>query len=160
MAKETKPTKTELTQKVDTLLVPANDVLDLVTDEALVGIYEEIMGNLRTDRDHVSELANKFEDMVINEGDSSTSSKEALVNLVKHRTETQDKMTKIAELMTRVKLKQPYGESKAYLNKGQGNTGAKTINIYDQSGFNKKALIEKVKAATEKNKDEESIAQN
>ena len=55
-------------------------------------------------------------------------------------------MTKIAELMTRVKLKQPYGDSKGYLNRGQGNNGAKTINIYDQSGFNKKALIEKVKA--------------
>jgi hypothetical protein len=150
MAKETEPTKAELIQKVDTPLAPTTEILDLITDDALLSVYDEIMCNLRTDRTHVSELAEKFEDMVVNEGDSSTSSKEALVNLVKHKTETQDKMTKIAELMTRVKLKQPYGEAKGYLNKGQGNAGPRTINIYDQSGFNKKAMIEKVKAATEK----------
>jgi hypothetical protein len=150
MVKETEPTKTELVQKLDRSLTPTTEVLDLISDETLLGVYDEIMSNLRIDRNHVSELAEKFEDMVVNEGDSSTSSKEALVNLVKHKTETQDKMTKIAELMTRVKLKQPYGEAKGYLNKGQGNTGPRTINIYDQSGFNKKAMIEKVKEATEK----------
>jgi len=118
--------------------------MDIISDDDLLGVYNEIMSNLRNDRTHVSDLAEKFEDMVINEGDSSTSSKEALVNLVKQKSDVQDKMTKIAELMTRIKLKQPYGDSKAYLNKWKNGGGSQTINIYDQGGFNKKSLIEKV----------------
>ena len=54
MVKETEPTKTELIQKVDTSLAPTTEVLDLISDDALIGVYEEIMGNFRTDRDHVS----------------------------------------------------------------------------------------------------------
>jgi len=141
--------KTELTRKVDTNIVNHSEQsLDLISDDVLLDVYKEIMGNLRMDRKHVSGLADKFEDMVLNDGDSSTSSKEALVNLIKHKTDIQDKLIKTAELMTRVKLKQPYGEAKAYLNKGQ--SGPKTINIYDQGGFNKKTLIEKVGQANQK----------
>ena len=142
--------KTELTRKVDTNIVNHSEQsLDLISDDVLLDVYKEIMGNLRMDRKHVSGLADKFEDMVLNDGDSSTSSKEALVNLVKHKADIQDKLTKIAELMTRVKLKQPYGEAKGYLNKGQAS-GPKTINIYDQGGFNKKSLIDKVGQANQK----------
>jgi uncharacterized protein YdcH (DUF465 family) len=155
MAKETDSTKIELKTN-DNLVVNTTNALDLISDDSLLGVYNEIMENLRGDRTHIGELADKFEDMVINEGDSSTSSKEALVNLNKHKSDIQDKMTKIAELMTRVKLKQPYGEAKGYLNKGQGNNGPKTINIYDQSGFNKKTLIEKVRAASEKKENNET----
>jgi len=135
--------------------LPANPTpnhLDLVTDDALLGVYDEIMSNLREDRTQTSELLDEFAEMVINGGDSSNASKEALVNLVRHKLDTADKMAKIAELMTRVKLKQPYGESKAYLNKGKdsGGAGGNTINIYDQGGINKRALIDTISKAQKK----------
>ena len=44
--------------------------------------------------------------MVLNGGDASTSSKEALVNLLKIKSDTADKMAKIADLMTRLKMKE------------------------------------------------------
>jgi hypothetical protein len=43
--------------------------------------------------------------MVLNDGDASSASKEAIVNLLKIKSDTSDKMTKVADLMTRIKLK-------------------------------------------------------
>jgi hypothetical protein len=43
--------------------------------------------------------------MVINDGDASSASKEAIVNLMKIKSDTADKMSKVADLMTRIKLK-------------------------------------------------------
>jgi hypothetical protein len=65
------------------------------------------MDNLRDDRNQVSGLVDTFSNLVLNDGDSSTASKEALVNLLKTKIETSDRMAKIADLMTRIKLKQP-----------------------------------------------------
>jgi len=79
---------------------------NIISDDALLGIYGEIMENLRDDRKEINDLLSNFVEMVINEGDSTTSSKEALVNLVKIKSETADKMAKVADLMTRVKLKE------------------------------------------------------
>jgi hypothetical protein len=79
---------------------------NIISDDALLGIYGEIMENLRDDRKEINDLLANFVEMVINEGDSTTSSKEALVNLVKIKSETADKMAKVADLMTRVKLKE------------------------------------------------------
>jgi hypothetical protein len=123
--------------------------LDLISDEDLMGIYDEAMSNLRQQDEQATEFINSFANMVINDGDSSTSSKEALVNLVKAKTDITDKMIKVAELKTRVKLRQPYGESKAYLNKG-GSSGGNTINIYDQAGMNKRSLIDAINSAKKK----------
>ena len=44
--------------------------------------------------------------MVMNEGDSSSASKEAVVNLVKAKTDIADKKAKIADLMTTLRLKE------------------------------------------------------
>ena len=129
-------------------LAPGNH-LDLISDENLLGVYEEIISNLRQDRQQASELLDEFSEMVINGGDASNASKEALVNLVRHKIDTADKMAKVAELMTRIKLKQPYGESKGYLNKGQ-TSGSNTINIYDQGGLNKRALLDTIEKAQKK----------
>lgn len=122
--------------------------LDLISDEALLGVYGEIMDNLRSDRDQFSELTDTFAEMVINEGDSSTSSKEALVNLAKAKMETADRMAKIADLMTRIKLKQP-DTFKPYMKK-EGQPSGNTINIYDTSGLNKRALLEALQKGKEK----------
>lgn len=121
--------------------------MSIVSDEALIGVYGEIMDNLRSDRDQVSELVDTFSNMVLNDGDSSTASKEALVNLLKTKIEASDKMTRIADLMTRIKLKQP-DTYQPYMGRGK-DKGGNTINIYDSSGINRKSLIERIQKEKE-----------
>ena len=116
--------------------------LSIVSDEALVGVYEEILDNLRSHREQVSGLVDTFSNMVLNDGDASTSSKEALVNLIKTKIDATDRMAKIADLMTRVKLKQP-DTFQPWMAKGK-EKGGNTINIYDSSGMDRKSLMEKI----------------
>lgn len=139
-----------MNKEENTNIIPKEkkEELSLISDENLLNVYSEIMENLRSDRNQVSDLVNTFCNMVINDGDSSTSSKEALVNLIKTKIDASDKMSKIADLMTRVKLKQP-DTFPAYLNK---NKEGNTINIYDSSGINRKSLLEKIQKEKESNK--------
>ena len=116
--------------------------MSIVTDDALLGVYGEIMDNLRSDREQVSELVDTFSNMVFNDGDSSTASKEALVNLLKTKLDASDKMTRIADLMTRIKLKQP-DTYQPWMGKGKEKSG-NTINIYDSSGINRRSLMERI----------------
>lgn len=87
-------------------LVPKIDEKEcIIQDDALVGLYGEILNNCREDRTKVDEILSTFLEMVINDGDASSASKEAIVNLMKIKSDTADKMSKVADLMTRVKLK-------------------------------------------------------
>ena len=79
---------------------------DLIADEMLLGMYQEVMEDLREDRKDASDLFATLMDMVLNEGDATTASKEAMVNTLKLRTDIADKKSKIADLATRVKLKE------------------------------------------------------
>jgi len=79
---------------------------DLVSDKELLDTFSEITDNLREDRKQTDDFINKFADMVLNEGDASNSSKEALVNLLKIKSDLADKMAKIADLKTRIRLKE------------------------------------------------------
>lgn len=121
--------------------------MSIVSDEALIGVYGEIMDNLRSDREQAAELVDTFSNMVLNDGDSSTASKEALVNLLKVKIDTSDRMTRIADLMTRIKLKQP-DTYQPWMGKGK-EKGGNTINIYDSSGINRKSLMEKIQKEKE-----------
>ena len=107
----------------------------LIADEQLLGVYDEIMNNLRDDRGQVDEILGNFMNMVFNEGDATTSSKEALVNLLKLKIESSDKMSKIGDLMTRLKMKDN-NTYKPYLTAKQDNK--MTVNI---SG-NKRKILE------------------
>ena len=77
----------------------------IVEDEVLLELYDEILQNCREDRKEVKDLAGTFADMVVNDGEASSATKEALVNLHKIKTDISDKMSKVADLMTRIKLK-------------------------------------------------------
>jgi hypothetical protein len=77
----------------------------VIKDSTLVGLYDEILSNCRDDRTKVDEVLSTFLEMVINDGDASSASKEAIVNLMKIKSDTADKMSKVADLMTRIKLK-------------------------------------------------------
>ena len=107
----------------------------LISDEQLLGVYDEIMTNFRRDRKEVSHISKEFAEMVINGGDSSSSSKEALVNLKKLQNDISDKMTKIADLMTRLKMKSP-DTYKPYMTAKQENKT--TINITGRRNLLKK----------------------
>lgn len=78
----------------------------IVGDQQILGLYDEILENSRKDRQHIDEILANFVDMVMNDGESSSASKEAIVNLLKIKSETNDKMAKVADLMTRIKLKE------------------------------------------------------
>lgn len=139
--------------KAEPILAEKKDQeLSIISDDALLGVYGEIMENLRDDRKQVSSLVDTFSNMVLNDGDPSTSSKEALVNLLKTKIEASDKMARIADLMTRIKLKQP-DTYQPWMGKGK-EKGGNTINIYDSSGINRKSLMEKIQK--EKRNDDEA----
>lgn len=119
----------------------------LISDEQLIGVYEEIMHNFRRDRKQVSYIAKEFADLVVNGGDSSSSSKEALVNLLKLKNDTSDKMVKIADLMTRLKMKSP-DTYKPYLTAKQENKT--TINI-----TGRRQLLKKIEQSVKEEGDNE-----
>jgi hypothetical protein len=119
----------------------------LVSDEQLVDVYQEVLENIRQDRKQTEEFINNFADLVINEGDSTSASKEALVNLLKLKHDTSDKMAKIADLMTRIKLKDKDTFPK-YLAANQNNT----INI--NSGNNKRQFLESLNKKKEEGENE------
>lgn len=79
---------------------------EIVQNTELLGLYNEILENCRKDRASVDDVLVNFIEMVMNEGDASSACKEAIVNLLKIKSETADKMAKVADLMTRVKLKE------------------------------------------------------
>lgn len=116
---ETEPESPDLVEDFDDLdidgLIPTMNVSEIsepeekpsiVKDDQILGLYEEILDNCRKDRSSVDEALANFLDMVMNEGDASSASKEAIVNLLKIKSDTSDKMAKVADLMTRIKLKE------------------------------------------------------
>lgn len=128
--------------------VPAEQqqpIESLIENDALLGIYGEILGLLRDEHKQTTEYIDNFAEMVINQGDSTTSSKEALVNLLKIRSDIPDKMSKVADLMTRVKLKER-DTYKPYLNAHQTN------NVVIDAGGERRALLDAIKKAKKKDK--------
>jgi type I restriction-modification system DNA methylase subunit len=134
-------------------VAPAQKVSDaamLIPDEQYLGVLEEIMGCIRDDRKQVSDYIDNMADMVMNDGDPTTATKEALVNLVKIKTDLQDKMLKAAELMTRLKMKNTYAYSGAHMNAIQQNN----LNIgADAQDFSRRELIRAINHAKKKQKE-------
>ena len=132
--------------------VPVSDIVNyeeekrsIVSDDQIMGLYGEILDCIKEDRQQVSSFIDTMAEMVINDGDATSSSKEALVNLVKIKSDMTDKMSKVADLMTRVKLKEKDTFPK-YLAANQNNT----ININE--GGSRRSLIEAINKA-KKNKE-------
>lgn len=116
------------------------DISGLIEDDKLLGIYTEIIDYIKEDRKQVSDFIDNVAEMVINEGDATAASKEALVNLVKVKSDMSDKMVKVADLMTRIKLKER-DTFPRYLAASQNNT----INIGENT--NRRTLLEAINKA-------------
>lgn len=145
-----KENELEKTQEALPQEVPAapTELSNLISDEMLLGVYGEILDNIRLDRVQIDEYLNEFANMVINDGDATTSSKEALINLIKTKSDMADKMTRVADLMTRIKLKDR-DTYKPYLN---GKATHNTINIIESPEvLSKKEMINNLKRKKQEN---------
>lgn len=109
----------------------------IVKDEVILDLYGEILENCRNDRKEVNDILDNFVDMVINNGDASSASKEAIVNLFKVKSDTSDKMSKVADLMTRIKLKEK-DTFPRYLAQQQNNK------VVIEGNSNKRELIKSI----------------
>lgn len=140
----------EIDESVDNMIphmnvnLPANkdqpQEPELIEDETLIALYSEILTDIKDDRREISEYVANMAEMVFNEGDATSSSKEALVNFVKAKSDLSDKAVKIADLMTRIKLKSR-DTFPRYLAANQNNT----INIGDSG--KKRQLLEAINKA-------------
>lgn len=115
---------------------------DLIKSEKLVGYYDEVMKDIKDDREELNDYIKIFSEMVVNDGDATSSSKEALVNLLKLKSEAADKKTKVIDLLTRAFLKEK-DTFPRYLAATQNNS----IKITDSpKGRLIKSIIEEEKA--------------
>jgi len=119
--------------------IPEQKKEEIVKSEQLIGYYNEILDDIREDRKEIDEVLKSFLEMVMNEGDATTSSKEALVNLLKMKTDQADKKTRIVDLLMRAFLKDKDTFPK-YL-------GAKQENFFNISDGSRKGRLLKAIAA-------------
>jgi hypothetical protein len=98
---------TSISLNVPSSLAPAQteEKKQLVPDEKILDYYEEAIKNIKEDRSAADDAYKLFLEMVINGGDGTSSSKEAVVNLLKIKSETNDRMLKILDLWTRIHLR-------------------------------------------------------
>jgi hypothetical protein len=150
-ANEIRPEDIEsMVPKMNVAMTPSLEQKEmLISDEQYMDVITGILTDIKEDRKQVSDYIDNFAEMVINEGDATTSSKEALVNLVKIKTDLQDKMLKAADLMTRLKLKNTYAYSGPHLNAMQQNN----FNIGSEADFSRKELIKAINQAKKKKKE-------
>jgi hypothetical protein len=126
------------------VIFSSTDQNSVVSDEQLMELYEEILEDLRDDRKEVESILSNFVEMVMNEGDSTSSSKEALVNLAKLKSDISIGKGKIADLMTSLKIKEKHGSK---INATQNNN----ITITDRRN-----LIETINKLTTKKEDQDA----
>lgn len=109
------------TMNVSTPAMPITEKEEcIVSDTKLLGVYDEILDYCREDRKSIDDILGNMVNMVMNDGDSTGSTKEAMVNLIKAKSDVSDKMAKVADLMTRIKLRDR-DTYKAYLHAHQHN---------------------------------------
>jgi len=126
------------------VVLPTTEQNAVVTDEQLLELYGEILEDLRNDRKEVDAILSNFVEMVMNEGDSTSSSKEALVNLAKLKSDIAIGKSRIADLMTSLKLKEKQASK---INATQNNN----ITITDRRN-----LIETINKLTSNKEDKDA----
>lgn len=84
---------------------PTKEEKPLVTNEEMVDMYKKIINHCEEDRQEANTLFQDLKDMVINDGDASHSTKEAMIQAFRIRCESTDKETKVMDLLMRYILK-------------------------------------------------------
>ena len=151
---QSKPLKTEAAEKIAPLpQMPMMEVnvaglqrkedKEIVSDDQMISIYTEVLGMIRDDRKEVDELLGNFINMVLNEGDASTSSKEALVNLVKIKTDCATNMSRVFDLLARIKMR----------DRSLPDVVANQVNKFNIGGTSKRKLLETLNKESAKKKE-------
>jgi len=74
----------------------------LVNPEQIVGLVQTVMTDIDAEKIEIQEAYTNFAEMVFNAGDATSASKEALVNLLKLKSDLVDKKTRMLEMMMKV----------------------------------------------------------
>jgi len=131
---ETAPT--DLAEKqVSALIELPEQPGELISDDKVVDYYEEAMACIKEDREEAHDRYLDFCEMVINEGDPSSATKDALVSLLKLKNDSVDQMIKILDLWTRLKMKDratnsqiyAYQQNNRYEGSARGNPNVKKL---------------------------------
>jgi len=86
----------------------------LVSSDEIKNYYTEAIDCIRQDREEADERYIQFADMAINGGDPSNATKEAMVNLLKIKSDGVNQMVKILDLWTRLAMKDKATSSQIY----------------------------------------------
>ncbi len=82
-------------------VAPAENKNEIVQADQIVSLCQDVLSDIATEKDEISQTFNNFSEMVFNAGDATSASKEALVNLLKIRSDLVDKKTRVMEMMLR-----------------------------------------------------------
>lgn len=108
----------------------AKKELENSSPQYLESLSSNILDDIKNSCEQVDDVLRTFLDMVVNEGDASSSSKEALVNLIKIKSDFADKKIKVLDLSMRAYLRDRDTFPK-YLSATQNNITIKGNNLRD-----------------------------
>lgn len=101
--------------EMNVLVSNNNEVVpEIANSDQIINICQEALSDIRDNTKEIDEKLQSFTDMVMNEGDATSSSKEALINLIKMKTDQTDKKIRILELLSNAFLKQKYTQPKIF----------------------------------------------
>ena len=100
--------------KTVTALQVVPDEKPLIPDERITQYFEEAIDCITEDRQEANNRYLQMADMVCNGGDPSSATKEAMVNLLKIKSDGVTQMTRILDLWTRLKLKEKASTNQIY----------------------------------------------
>lgn len=80
----------------------------LIADKLVMQLATNLLEEVESDKYDIEEIRDRFKDLIFNEGDSSSSSKEAITNLTKLKIDQTDKKIKLLELINKTKDKYRY----------------------------------------------------
>jgi hypothetical protein len=113
------------------------DEKPLTTNEEMIEMYKKIINHCDEDRQEANSLFQDLKEMVINDGDASHSTKEAMMQALRIRCEAADKETKVMDLLMRYILKDK-DTFPRYLAANQEN------NIIFKGNASKRSFLEKL----------------
>jgi len=89
--------------------LPPQQEISLVQAEQIIGLVQTVMDDISVEKNEIQEAYVNFAEMVFNSGDATSASKEALVNLLKLKSDLIDKKSRMLEMMMKVYNKDGQG---------------------------------------------------
>lgn len=77
----------------------------VICNDEMTDMYKKIFSFCEDDRSEANDLFQTLKDMALNDGDASQATKEAMIQALRIRCESSDKMTKVMDLLMRYILK-------------------------------------------------------